>query len=447
MAHAVTALGAPQDRRTVLLTFATVSWQKGSAAQVVSFVEALRRVRKDLRFRLLSHCPELDEPPARDLGIEIVDPGLSPRAGRDRCSASILWKRLRCAASAGRRRQRPSRRTVFRNAVADAYDAADFVLDLSGDSYRDPPGGFALAHHANFLAALATRTPYGLVSQSIGPFLPVNRPLARYFLDRAALVSVREKRTRAILVRLGLRPDRIDLTPDVAFSLPAGSVDAVWNEEGMDPDRLERPWVALSLSQLARRLASQSGQNSYLEEMARLARHVHERYAASVLLIPHEIGPPSRGPDDRSAAEALCERTNRPPWMHAIRGDHSPSRLKAVIAKCDALVASRMHAAIAGLSSGVPSLLVSWSHKYGGVMQEIGLDDCVWDQSSTASPPLCGLFDQLWKRRETVRARLLGYTARAQEEIAALAERVADRIPRSAFGSMSDLPIPSMGTG
>ena len=75
MAHAVSAAATPmpeaRPRRTVLLTFATVSWQKGSAAQVQSLVAELRRTRPDLRFRLLSQCPELDGAAAKELGVEI----------------------------------------------------------------------------------------------------------------------------------------------------------------------------------------------------------------------------------------------------------------------------------------------------------------------------------------------------------------------------------------
>ena len=146
--------GGPPPR--VLLTFATLSWQKGSAAQVVSLVGELRKFRPDARFALMSHWPQLDGGPAQELGIEVVDPAFSGRAGRDRRSVEMLWRRLRCAGSRAWR-PAPGGRGLWRDdAVARAYAEADLVIDLSGDSYRDAPGGFALAHHATFLAALST---------------------------------------------------------------------------------------------------------------------------------------------------------------------------------------------------------------------------------------------------------------------------------------------------
>jgi len=432
-------LGPAPRRATVLLTFATVSWQKGSAAQVASLVHELRRIRDDLRFQLLSHCPEIDAGPAGALGIDVIDPGFPPEASRNRRSVSMLRRRIACMANGHIHRSAAWWRVGARERLAEAYAGADMILDLSGDSYRDPPGGFALAHHATFLAALAMETPYSLVSQSLGPFHPWNRPLARYCLNRARLVYIRERRTREILVGLGVRPEKVQLAPDVAFALPALPARNVWSEEGLARDRIPRPWVALSVSDLALRLAADGKENSYLDELAHLSEHVHRQHGGSLLLVPHEINPPYYGSDDRSAADRLLERMGRPTWMHSIRGDYDPSRLKGFISECDALVASRMHAAIAGLSSGVPTLLVAWSHKYAGVMEEIDLDGCVWDQHAPAGS-LVSHFERLWRRRDAVRRHLLDYTARARREVAAMTERIAACIPGA-------IPRPMAGCG
>jgi polysaccharide pyruvyl transferase WcaK-like protein/glycosyltransferase involved in cell wall biosynthesis len=417
-------------RHDVLLTFATVSWQKGSAAQVTSLVHELRKVRNDLRFRLLSHCPEFDREPANRLGIDVIDPGFDPEASRNRRSVSMLARRIRSVARNPLRRVIPIHRPRLAEPVAEAYADSDLMLDLSGDSYRDPPGGFALAHHANLLASLAAGTPYAIVSQSLGPFRAPNRPLARYLLDRACLLYVRERRTRDILVRLGIRSDHIEIAPDIAFALPAESPEPIWRAESLDPGQLPRPWVALSVSDLALRLAAGHGGNAYLAEMASLSRHLWSRYRASVILVPHEINPSYYGSDDRSAAAALFDALGKPRWMRPIQGDYSATRLKGLIGECDALVAARMHAGIAGLSSGVPTVLVAWSHKYRGVMEEIGLSDCVWDQAEE-SGALDTLFDRLWERRDVLRKQLLAYTARAGREIAKMTARIAGFLPGS----------------
>ena len=418
--------GRDANAPRVLLTFATLSWQKGSAAQVVSLVNELRKFRQDIRFALLSHWPELDGGPAQDLGIDVVGPTFSRRASRDRRSIEMLWRHLRCSGSAAWRRIAARHRLCPDDSVAQAYSEADLVIDLSGDSYRDPPGGVAFAHHATFLTALSTGTPYALASQSLGPFRWPNGPCVRYFLDRAELVYIRERRTAAILADLGVRPDRIEVAPDVAFALPAASAEPIWAGERMDPDRIPRPWIALSVSALVLGLRHR-GQR-YLPEMIQLCNHLRRRYDASIFLVPHEISPTRLGSDDRSAASVLRSRMGEPRWLYAIQGDYGPDVLKGLISRCDAVVAARMHAAIAGLSSGVATLPVAWSHKYVGLMEDIGLADYVWDQNGEGSASLSDLFDRLWERREPIRAHLLDFCARAQGRISAVVGRLATHL-------------------
>lgn len=410
----------------VLLTFGTLAWQKGSAAQVVSLVGELRKLRPDIRFALMSHWPALDGGPARELGIDVVGPAFSRRAGRDRRSVEMLWRRLRCAGSRAWRRGPVGRGRWPDDAVTRAYAESDLVIDLSGDSYRDPPGGFALAHHATFLAALSTGTPYALASQSLGPFRRINAPLVRYFVDRAQLVYIREQRTAAILADLGARPDRIEVAPDVAFALPAASPEPIWSGERMDPDRIPRPWIALSMSAFA--LALRPFGRRYLAEMIRLCRHLRARYDASIFLVPHELSPTPHGFDDRSAAERLRSELGAPEWLHAIDGDYGPDVLKGLISRCDAAVAARMHAAIAGLSTGVPTIPVAWSHKYGGLMEDVGLADFVWNQGAERPESLTDLFDRLWEGQEPIRAHLEDFTARAQGRIATVLSRLVSRV-------------------
>ncbi len=427
------------ENPTILLTFATVSWQKGSAAQVESLVGELRRRRPELRFRLLSHWPELDRIPARALGVEVVDPGFAAGAFRDRRSVALLWRRLRGAVNVRMRRSglRPSRDL---DAVAEAYASADLVADLSGDSYRDPPGGFALAHHAGLVLALASGVPFALASQSVGPFWRPGRPLTRWVLRRARFLYVRERRSTDILTALGIPEDRIRIAPDVAFALPAAPAELLLAAEGLEADRLPRPWFGLSLSHLAARLAARRGTNAYRDEMARTAAHLQRVHGGTVFLIPHELAPFAGGPDDRREADVLRRRLGAPPWLHSIRGDHAAPSLKGLIARCEALIASRMHAGIAGLSSGVPTLLVSWSHKYLGIMEKIGLPEYVWEQREAAPGSLPPLFDRMWRERARIRERLLAYTARARREIARTAELLAACIPDRASDPSNAIP-------
>ena len=110
--------------------------------------------------------------------------------------------------------------------------------------------------------------------------------------------------------------------------------EPIWTGEDLDAARIPRPWVAVSMSDLALRLSEGTPRNRYVDEMARLAQHLRSSYRASVFLVPHEINPPYYGTDDRSAADVLAEGLGRPAWMHSIRGDYGPSVLKGFIGEC-----------------------------------------------------------------------------------------------------------------
>ena len=49
--------------------------------------------------------------------------------------------------------------------------------------------------------------------------------------------------------------------------------------------------------------------------------------------------------------------------------------LRYLIGRCEVFVASRFHAMVSSLATGVPTLVVGWSHKYGEVLDSVGLGE------------------------------------------------------------------------
>ena len=79
--------------KKILMTFTNVSWQKGSAAQVFSFVREMRKLDADLEFTLLSTLLRYNSKPALDLGISLiglhVDPAETSTKGAFASSSSV----------------------------------------------------------------------------------------------------------------------------------------------------------------------------------------------------------------------------------------------------------------------------------------------------------------------------------------------------------------------
>ena len=427
----------------ILITFATLSVSKGSAAQVISFLSEARALRDDLNITLVSHHSDLDAGAARPLGVNLVGYPLGRATRLNTRSLFMLLTRMRVLAGRALETVGLPQEFVTREQVVQAYRRADLILDFSGDSYRDRPGGVSIAHNVNLLAAQAARVPCVVMSQSLGPFRRYNRPLTRYCLNQARLIYIRELRTAELLLRLGVQPGLLYLAPDLAFVLPAAPpavVSRMLAEAGLVSEHTPRPWVGLSLSSLTKAISQDGDANAYFAAMGRLVRHVRGRLGASVFLVPHEINPPQLGEDDVAAAEKFVEMMGRPAWLHTVAGDYGPCELKGLIASFDAFVGGRMHAAIAALSSGVPTMTVSWSHKYEGLMEQIGMPEFSWSMNDKAGRDTTDIFDALWRRRAAARERLIEFTEHSRPLIREAVRRTLDVMGGGPVTEASQLP-------
>lgn len=402
----------------ILLTFCHLSWQKGSAAQVISFVNELRQHEDDIDFVLLSHFTDLDQALAHKHRVRTAGFPFSASITQDLRSLHLVVLQLALILWALLKKARISVPLLINNPVARAYLEADLVADLSGDSYRDRPGGFSPAHNVHVLATVLLNKPLVLVSQSIGPFRWYNRNITSRLLNRSDLIYVREKETVQILNNLGVDKGLVMVAPDIAFRLPLPcheEINDLLEAEGLVTEKLQRPWIGISVSCL---MMDKPAENTdYQTLMSNLCSRLHRKYGASIILVPHAINPTILGPDDYGACDLVFGKLNRPEWVKVIDKDYSPVELKGIISRCEIFIAARMHAGIAALSSSVPTVLLSWSHKYVGLMQEIGLQKYVWEVAAAPEGGLEQLIDELWQNRSDIRAILTSYNCSTKMEI------------------------------
>jgi colanic acid/amylovoran biosynthesis protein len=107
---------------------------------------------------------------------------------------------------------------------------------------------------------------------------------------------------------------------------------------------------------------------------AQLLDLVSEKLNCNVLFVAHVTGP-ARNKDDRVVARSVKAQMKRPAWV--LDGDYRPEELKGIIARTQLFFGARMHANIAALSSGVPTVAVSYSHKTQGIMESLKQRDRV----------------------------------------------------------------------
>jgi colanic acid/amylovoran biosynthesis protein len=310
----------------------------------------------------------------------------------------------------------------------------DLIVDASGLRYSDDvgPGGARrtapLIEHARRLGV-----PYVLLPQSFGPFAADGSVAAvcRKSLGQAALLFARDGSSRQHLAGLLRRTvEEIPQAPDIAFRFASsGPAEGARRLAELGLGEGGRSVVALSPNmRVYERIEGYGGSNAYVRSMTLCCREFLLK-GIDVVIVPHEIKPSLRDADDRMLGElirlgAVADGGPRTGRVGAITGPTRAEDLKAVIGCCELLVGSRFHAIVAALQQRVPAVAVGWSHKYGELLKDLGLDRFAVGHQEMDAGRISGLVSEAWDQRAETR-RLLGAALPAIE---AASSAVFDRV-------------------
>jgi len=293
---------------------------------------------------------------------------------------------------------------------------SDVVIDLSGDMLTEDYGPHvAYSHYLPILRALALGKPYFICAQSIGPF-SLTKPLARFLLNRAAAITVRDEISFEYLKSIGIRQDRLEQTADMAFLLPAevGSCSTNWENLGLNA---QKDTMGVSVSRLvADKFDKQVGRKgAFIDLMVKTINKVASEHDLQVLFTPHVTGPTDIK-DDRIISRAVQKALDPTIFSAIIEEDLPPQGLKYFIAKCSLMVGTRMHANIGALSSHVPVVAISYSHKTPGIMRTCDVEDYVVGFSELTFEKLSELADSAYANRDAISERLKVAVATQREK-------------------------------
>ncbi len=219
---------------------------------------------------------------------------------------------------------------------------------------------------------------------------PVCRMLVRLTYRASTSFAVRDTQSIQNALDLGIRgpvrrsPDPGVITP--ARTTPEETVTAekIWEDEGLP---LDRPVIAIaphffsnrgkyhqaSYAHFDREYESYSDEvlDHYYESLASIA----DRLAAvgRIVFVPLCTSTPPG--DDRAAAEWIRDRMNHGANTFSVQGHHTIDGVQAILARCDVLIASRLHGYAMAAGAGVPSLAIEFHPKMRGLAEDLGLTD------------------------------------------------------------------------
>jgi len=286
----------------------------------------------------------------------------------------------------------------------------DIHIHCGGDLRTKSYGALSFYYSlCPLLFSILTKKPFIIYGETMGPFKGIlDKFVIKSLLNKASLIMVREQITKDYLQAIGVNKP-VHLTADPAFLLhpvSAEEVSKILTDEGITSSI--QPLVGITASFLIYNFAFpnvkklRAKREIYITLMAKLIDYITERLNATVILFPH-----SAIPEDKIIHKEIYQRVKNKNKVILLGNEYDAAQIKGIIGLCHAFIGCRMHAIIASTTMYVPSVAISYSHKFRGILGSL-LDSgkCIVDITQLSPEEffdeLCLKVDYVWENREQI---------------------------------------------
>lgn len=389
------------------------SWlNKGDAGIIISMVEALKNYIPDTIISVLSETVDINILKYKNYGINVLE---SKRFLKSKKKSTIIRR-----AHVLSRLFRWSLWAVlyhFLNRdikylkgedteILNEYLNADIIVSAGGEKFYDifGFGGNLFNLYEPFVGKLLGK-PVVIYSQSIGPFKSkMDEVLAKFFLNKADLITLREEISREHLQLIGVDKPPIFVTADSAFLLhPISSQEAkgLLSEEGID---LNKPTVGMTLRHwryFRNSVNSEEKFSSYVRIMSAVVDYIAGKLNAVVIFMPQAIVPHIED-NDIMVARDVFRLVKHKERFKILTLDYSPEELKGMIGEMDLFIGTRMHSNIFATSMCVPTVAIAYRHKTEGIMKMLGQEKYVCDINDLKLEDIIQKINTAWINRQRI---------------------------------------------
>jgi colanic acid/amylovoran biosynthesis protein len=286
--------------------------------------------------------------------------------------------------------------------LASQLKDSRLAIITGGDVYSSEYGRDSLLYYCSLImSAKAARLPVVLLGHTVGRFTTsADEKAWRQCVSKIDLLTTRDQFTYDYLKQIDGLAAQTEVCADVAFGLAAAQQIPIY--QFPDPSL---PCIAVSISSGLHQWCALSAEEHRLAWLKLITSFLVD-WKVNVLIVPHVQE--SYG-DDRELATSLHRQTGFDRRVWVAGEDLNASEYKGLISGCQMVVAERMHAAIAGLSAQVPTVMVAYSLKVEGIaaMAYASLDsgpDSMIIKANTLRQSLdvMGQLKGIWQRRQAV---------------------------------------------
>lgn len=240
-------------------------------------------------------------------------------------------------------------------------------------------------------------TPVMVYAISAGPLVdPALRARVRQALERASVITVRDRQTRQLLEDLGLERE-IVVTADPALLLRPEplTLDEILRAEAIDP--------AARLIGLSVREPGPAAPDLQVEHYHRLvantADFLADRLDAEVVFFPLE-----RRMYDVQHSHAVVGQMSHAQRATVLKREYTPGQILSLLEHFELTVGMRLHFLIFSAIAGVPFIALPYATKVSGFLEDLRLEAPVLGHVSAGQ--LIAIVDRAWDQRDQIRARV-----------------------------------------
>lgn len=286
----------------------------------------------------------------------------------------------------------------------------DAMIQMSAISYVGPPSAnpklrtLLSGRFMDFYMSKLLNRPMYAWTQSYGPLTTkLIRFLAKCDLKAQPVIFCRGDDCLAEVQKL--LPEKPMLSyPDIAVTL---EYDSKWAIDYLEKNNFPTSgFVSLSPSAVIySKSHTDDGRNEHIEMLKKVCEDLISK-KIKVVLVPHTYRPGNHNPNvcDYGTSKELLKHIKNKNGVYLIDDDLSATELKSIISLAHVHIGGRYHSVVASLSSGVPTLSLSWHPKYKDVMRVYGLEDFVMVNYNESS---WFLLNNLLMNREKFSTRIL----------------------------------------
>jgi len=262
--------------------------------------------------------------------------------------------------------------------------------------------------------ATSLRVPVVRFPQTIGPFASkFDAMLARWALNPASLVMVREQKSLEALKELHIIKSQVFVAPDMAF----------WGIEGIEKESIgvsvsshitsSSPEITIGLTVRPWNSPSKNPSvvyDQYIAAVEEAIMKLAKRFSPKFLIIQQASGP-GLDEDDWPPSELLYKRLKaRGIDVQIFPMQNSLKEQVALYRGLSVLIATRMHSTVFSMGWGVPSVMIATRpHRDYGIMQMMGLEKYVIPMDHLTATDICQSVMQILSDKNMSQETLINY--------------------------------------